>query len=435
MRALRHRVGSGRRSAVVALLLASSLSREASAQPRPVVLQAEVGVASPLPDLDDLGHCEALRVHAPFAGSFGPRFGASRCAFAEQLTAAAAIYTVSGGISWRPSLHRRVRLALEAEAGLGVSSGAGHALLGGSLGVDVSLVDGLTIGPALRYQHLLAGSASVDDLRWATFSVVVGFSSELLSRAPAAPRAPVVAPRAPVVAPRAPVVAPPTPAAPRVSPTPVPVAPRALPPAPSTPRPPTPPPSPPATAADSDHDGVPDSRDVCPTEAASWLPDPSRLGCSLPDRDHDLVPDASDVCPDVAGAPHLEAPLHGCPGGLRVDGRRLRFDEPLVFDIVRLRRASFPALRELRSVLQALPPSVRITLVGHAAAEPDPVGRLQLAADRALALRSWLLAHDLRREHLETAEAPPPGVTAAPDPATQESVDVWLSAPSTTTSR
>jgi len=177
---------------------------------------------------------------------------------------------------------------------------------------------------------------------------------------------------------------------------------------------------------------VPDLRDQCPTEAASWLPDPARPGCPLPDRDHDLVPDASDVCPEVTGAPHMEAPLHGCPGGLRIDGRRVRFEEPLVFDIVRLRRASFPALRELRSVLQALPPSVRITLVGHAAAEPDPVGRLQLAADRALAVRSWLLAHDLRREHLETAEAPPPGVTATPDPATQESVDVWLSAPSPT---
>ena len=100
-----------------------------------------------------------------------------------------------------------------------------------------------------------------------------------------------------------------------------------------------------------------------------------------------------------------------------------------MFDIVRLRRASFPALRELRSVLQALPSAVRITLVGHATAEPDPVGRLQLAADRALAVRSWLLANGLRREHLVAAQAPPAGVTAAPDPATQESVDVWLSLP------
>jgi hypothetical protein len=410
MRALRHRVGSGRTESLVALLLSASVARPAAAQSLPVVIQAEAGVASPLPGLDDVGHCEALRVHAPWIGSFGPRFGAARCAFADEATAAGAIYTVSGGLSWRPSLHRRVRLVLEAEAGLGVTSGAGRALLGASVGADVSIVDGLTIGPALRYQQLLAGSAAVDDLRFATFSVVLGFSSELFSRAPAV---------------RAPVVRAPRP------PSPVTISPRPAPPAPpSLPSPPpTPTPTPVMADADGDHDGVPDSRDACPAEAPGWLPDSARPGCALPDRDHDLVPDASDVCPDVTGAPHMEAPLHGCPGAVRIDGRRVRIDEPLVFDIVRLRRASFPALRELRSVLEALPPSVRVTIVGHAAAEPDPVGRLQLAADRAAAVRAWLLSHDLRREHLVTAETPPAGVTSAPDPATQESVDVWLSQP------
>jgi hypothetical protein len=410
MRAPKYRVGSGRTESLVALLLAASVARPAAAQSLPVVVQAEASVASPLPDLGDVGHCEALRVHAPWIGSFGPRFGAARCSFADEATAAGAIYTVSGGLSWRPALHRRVRLALEAEAGLGVTAGTGRALLGASVGAEVAIVDGLTIGPALRYQQLLAGSAAVDDLRFATFAVVLGFSSELFSRAPAA--------RAPV------------PRAPR-PPTPVTIAPRAPPLA--APAPPLPSPTPPPTLVvaerDGDHDGVPDARDACPTEAPGWLPDSARPGCALPDRDHDLVPDASDACPDVTGAPHMEAPLHGCPGAVRIDGRRVRIDEPLVFDIVRLRRASFPALRELRSVLEALPPSVHVTIVGHAAAEPDPVGRLQLAADRAAAVRAWLLSHDLRREHVVTAEAPPAGVTAAPDPATQESVDVWLSRP------
>ena len=174
---------------------------------------------------------------------------------------------------------------------------------------------------------------------------------------------------------------------------------------------------------------MPDASDPCPAEAPDWLPDPARPGCPLPDRDRDLVPDASDVCPAVGGAPHEEAPLHGCPGAIRVDGQRLRIDEPLVFDIVRLRRASYPALRELLSVLRTLPAAVRVTIVGHAAAEPDPIGRLQLAADRGRAVLSWLEAHDLRREHVVTATAPPAGVTAVPDPATVESVDIWLTRP------
>lgn len=406
MDARRCQIGSGRWACAAALFFASGGAAEA--QPRPVVVQAELGAAVSVPDAPGVGACAAVRVHAPWVASLGPRFGAARCSFAGSSD----LYTVAGGLAWRPALHRRVRLVLEAEAGLGLVGGVGRALLGGAIGADVSVVDGLTVGPSLRYQQLVAGSAGGDDPRYISLAVVVGLSSELFERrgarpAPAPPRPPPPIARPPAARPTAP-------------PAPPPPAPRAAPP---------PPTSPVGLTIDRDRDGVPDASDACPAEAPGWLPDPARPGCPLPDRDRDLVPDASDVCPAVAGAPHQEAPLHGCPGMIRVDGQRLRIDAPLVFDIVRLRRASYPALRELLSVLRTLPAAVRVTIVGHAAAEPDPIGRVQLAADRARAVVSWLDAHNLRREHVVTATAAPAGVTASPDAATAESVDIWLTRP------
>ena len=458
MRAPRHRVGSNRWGWGISLMAGiSAVARPAPAQPRPVVLQAEVSLATPLPDFQNVGACEALRVHAPWVGSLGPRFGAARCAFAEQGVATSEIYTVSGGLSWRPLLHRRVRMVVEAEAGLGVTGGSGRTLLGGSIGVDVSIIDGLTVGPALRYQHLLAAGSSSDvDLRFATVGVAVGFSSELFFRPASNPTRPPLERVLRTTAPPGttagdqpdedgdgvsdsldPCPHDPEGARPEMNR-------RGCPdrdtdndgvsdsldycthvPAGSVPDPTRSG----CPSGDTDHDGILDAHDECPTDPPGWLPDPARPGCALADRDHDLVPDVSDTCPETAGAPHMETALNGCPGAVRVEGNRLRLVVPLVFDIVRLRRASFPTLRELRSVLQALPQALHVTIVGHATIEPDPIGRVQLAEDRAIAVRQWLEAHDLHREHITTSATPPPGITAAPDPATAESVEIWLSLP------
>ncbi|MDP3218794.1 MAG: hypothetical protein Q8S73_32120, partial [Deltaproteobacteria bacterium] len=195
MDARRCQIGSGRWACAAALLLAPAGA--AVAQPRPVVIQAELGAAVSVPDAPGVGACAAVRVHAPWVGSFGPRFGAARCSFTD----APDLYTVGGGLAWRPALHRRVRLVLEAEAGLGLVGGVGRALVGGAVGADVAIIDGLTVGPSLRYQQLIAGSAGGDDPRYASLAVVVGLSSELFDR----PRArPAPEPARPVAAPVAP---------------------------------------------------------------------------------------------------------------------------------------------------------------------------------------------------------------------------------------
>jgi hypothetical protein len=62
------------------------------------------------------------------------------------------------------------------------------------------------------------------------------------------------------------------------------------------------------TLQDSDGDGVPDSSDLCPTQAAA-----TANGCPAtadPDADGDGVPDSSDLCPTQAAAT-----ANGCPTG------------------------------------------------------------------------------------------------------------------------
>jgi hypothetical protein len=64
---------------------------------------------------------------------------------------------------------------------------------------------------------------------------------------------------------------------------------------------------------DSDHDGVLDEKDLCPTEPAGATPDPARPGCPVKDRDGDGVYDAEDQCPDEAPGAHADPGKRGCP--------------------------------------------------------------------------------------------------------------------------
>ncbi len=81
------------------------------------------------------------------------------------------------------------------------------------------------------------------------------------------------------------------------------------------------PPSPPkryvnteARAADTDHDGLPDDIDLCPTEPEDHkLPNPDD-GCPAPaDRDGDGIPDSLDKCPDQPEDFDKIDDADGCP--------------------------------------------------------------------------------------------------------------------------
>jgi OOP family OmpA-OmpF porin len=63
---------------------------------------------------------------------------------------------------------------------------------------------------------------------------------------------------------------------------------------------------------DSDHDGVPDDKDLCPFLAEDRDGYQDEDGCPDPDNDNDLVPDADDLCPNAAALEGQDADEDGC---------------------------------------------------------------------------------------------------------------------------
>jgi outer membrane protein OmpA-like peptidoglycan-associated protein len=73
----------------------------------------------------------------------------------------------------------------------------------------------------------------------------------------------------------------------------------------------------PAFDEDTDHDGVLNSEDACPTVPGVRTNNPKTNGCPPPpppsDRDGDGIVDTVDACPDVPGVPDPDPAKNGCP--------------------------------------------------------------------------------------------------------------------------
>jgi hypothetical protein len=64
--------------------------------------------------------------------------------------------------------------------------------------------------------------------------------------------------------------------------------------------------------SDSDHDGIPDSRDACPPLPEDLDGFQDTDGCPDPDNDNDLVPDIDDLCPNVEAIEGRDDDEDGC---------------------------------------------------------------------------------------------------------------------------
>jgi OmpA-OmpF porin, OOP family len=182
---------------------------------------------------------------------------------------------------------------------------------------------------------------------------------------------------------------------------------------------------------DTDHDGIPDDIDACPTEPEDHLGDDPSDGCPMaPDRDHDGVPDQFDKCPDVfaqtadgcpldtdkdgipdtldacpkePGPPNADPKKNGCPQFIKVEGSVVRILQQVHFATASttILPDSFPMLQEIANLLKANPSIHRMSIEGHTDNRGAADYNMTLSDGRAVSVMTWLKQHGIEAPRLE----------------------------------
>lgn len=181
--------------------------------------------------------------------------------------------------------------------------------------------------------------------------------------------------------------------------------------------------------ADSDNDGVLDRDDYCPREAG-----PAPKGCPIVDVDPDKdgVPLPCDVCPDEVGVKPDGCPIRDKDGDGIFDDKDKCINEPetkngfedsdgcpdkmpdkvkkftgvvqgIYFDQGKatIRKQSDAVLGAALKVLQEFP-SIGIEISGHTSSEGDPAFNDKLSQERADAVKQWLVNKGMAPERIKT---------------------------------
>jgi OOP family OmpA-OmpF porin len=182
---------------------------------------------------------------------------------------------------------------------------------------------------------------------------------------------------------------------------------------------------------DTDHDGIPDDIDACPTEPEDHLGNDPSDGCPMPpDRDGDGVPDQFDKCPDVAaptadgcpldtdkdgipdtldacprepGPPNPDPKKNGCPQFIKLEGSVVRILQQVHFATASttILPDSFPMLQEIANLLKANPSIHRMSIEGHTDNRGAAEMNMTLSQGRANSVMTWLDQHGIEANRLE----------------------------------
>lgn len=159
---------------------------------------------------------------------------------------------------------------------------------------------------------------------------------------------------------------------------------------------------------DADGDGVPDGLDRCPDTPAGAAVD--TLGCPN-DADNDKVPDGVDQCP--ASPPGAKVDTVGCTVAV---GAAATGIGPWIIPGTAfapkgttIGASALPMLDSVVAILRAYP-GTHLEITGHADEASTPAANLQLSADRADAVRNYLLRSGVNPDQLQASGA---GVSGA----------------------
>jgi outer membrane protein OmpA-like peptidoglycan-associated protein len=202
------------------------------------------------------------------------------------------------------------------------------------------------------------------------------------------------------------------------------------------------PPPPPPPPADTDHDGIIDSLDACPTVAGlaqfKGCPDTDKdgiedkedkcptvaglakyQGCPIPDSDNDGVNDEEDKCPTVAGL----AKYQGCPiPDTDNDGVNDEEDNVLPFRVAEnegcpiikfnaanvqfasgtstLTKGAKTELNKAVTILTSQYPDIKVSIEGHTDNTGKPETNQKLSESRANAVKKYLVSKGVSADRL-----------------------------------
>jgi OOP family OmpA-OmpF porin len=148
--------------------------------------------------------------------------------------------------------------------------------------------------------------------------------------------------------------------------------------------------------ADSDGDGVPDSRDECPGTPAGVAVDAN--GCPK-DSDGDGVPDYRDKCPGTPAGAKVDA--DGCEimASMVINVTTDHFD----FDSAKLKPAMMSALDDVAAKVKASPGDESLSIVGHTDSTGPEAYNQGLSERRAEAAATYLVEQGVPASRITTS--------------------------------
>lgn len=160
------------------------------------------------------------------------------------------------------------------------------------------------------------------------------------------------------------------------------------------------------TSHDSDHDGVPDSRDRCRTEAEDRDGVHDDDGCPEEDEDSDGVPDAQDRCPNEKETINGFKDDDGCPdegpAKVIVEQGRIRILENIRFKSgsSEIDEQSHSILDQVALTMKANKQIKRVRVEGHTDERGSHELNMRLSRERANSVRDYLVRKGVKPERL-----------------------------------
>jgi outer membrane protein OmpA-like peptidoglycan-associated protein len=153
---------------------------------------------------------------------------------------------------------------------------------------------------------------------------------------------------------------------------------------------------------DNDGDGLRDGDDSCPLQPGP----PENKGCPDTDRDGDGIVDRLDECPDEPETFNGVDDEDGCPekqARVFVEHRRVVITEKVLFEFNKagILPGSHALLDSVAQVLERFPQIRKLRVDGHTDDQGDEGYNLKLSEERAKAVRDYLIKKGIPEERLE----------------------------------